>query len=928
MMVRVVVGLPMLGALFVASPALAQQAQEPVFSAARGYYSAPLQVTLTSPTANASIHYTVDGSTPSANSGSVFSGPITITTTTVLRALTSAPGLTDSPVVTHTYLFPVDILHQGNAPPGYPAFFAAPDERGPYPADYEMDPEIVGDSVYGPLLGDALQGLPAISLVTDMSNLWDEYTGIYFNALQEGTLWERPVSVEWIPLSAGNGFGVNAGLRVHGGASRKPSVTPKKSFRIYFRGEYGVPKLLWNLFEDPHASPAFDVLLLRAGTNDTWLHWRSAFRSGALYARDGFARTTQLEMGHPNAHGRFVHLYINGLYWGVYDLTERPDADFITDYLGGSASEWDVISPEGGALEASSGTMDAFFQLMSTVNAGVAGNQEYAAVGQLCDLTNLADHMILVHYLGDTDGPDKNWVSMRRRKAGETFKFMVWDAEQTLSDVNINMLTQDADGSPSRLFVRLIQNPEFKILFADRIYKHLAAGGVLTPERAAARFQGLATQLELPILDESARWGDYTRDVYHRLGEPDAEPLTLYTRDHHWIPQRDGLLQTFFPERTRLLMAQYRALGLYPDLQPPSFSNPGGQITEGTVLVLDNGGNNNAGEVVYTLDGSDPRAPGGDVSATAQHGPGPVNVTLTGPAVVKARVHHGTTWSALNQALFITAQPWSNLVINELMFNPPTGMGAVSSDDLEFIELKNKGATRLSLAGVRFSKGITYQFPADAFLEPGGFAVVAASSLDFEQRYGFTPMGQYTGRLNNRGETVELRDGNDALIDQVAYGTTDPWPTQPDGTGSSLELRDSAANHADPGNWGSSEMVGGTPGEENTLAQGGTSTSGAGTTSNTQPQSSSSTSGMGSSTTSGTLSSSADSTSHGMSGIPGNSSRDLLDDDSSLTDDRKNEQTCGCHQSNAHSLPVSPLALLVLMGWLLPRARRSTVHKR
>src|SRR5262245_59170860 len=101
------------------------QTAAPVFSVERGFYSAPFQVTLTTATSGAKVRFTINGATPSSTVGTLYSGPISISTTTPLRAVAYATGLTNSDVVTHTYLFTAKVIQQPNNPSGYPSLFAA-----------------------------------------------------------------------------------------------------------------------------------------------------------------------------------------------------------------------------------------------------------------------------------------------------------------------------------------------------------------------------------------------------------------------------------------------------------------------------------------------------------------------------------------------------------------------------------------------------------------------------------------------------------------------------------------------------------------------------------------------------------------------------------------------------------------------------------
>ena len=121
------------------------------------------------------------------------------------------------------------------------------------------------------------------------------------------------------------------------------------------------------------------------------------------------------------------------------------------------------------------------------------------------------------------------------------------------------MLAFDAPDSPPRLFSRLRRIPRFQRLFAERARRHLTRDGILTPGPASARYRLLAQSIELAVVAESARWGDYRRDAHpYKTG-----PYELYTRDDHWRPEIARLSKEYFPARTAEVIRQLAAAGLW-----------------------------------------------------------------------------------------------------------------------------------------------------------------------------------------------------------------------------------------------------------------------------------------------------------------------------------------------------------------------------
>ena len=199
-----------------------------------------------------------------------------------------------------------------------------------------------------------------------------EIFALYSNPGGTGVGWERGVSIEMLFPDGEDGFQVECGTRIQGGASRSPSKSPKHSWRLLFKGDYGPTKLRYQVLDDTPVD-SFDQLILRAGYNNSWIHWDSGQRSRAQYIRDQWVRDTLRDMGQISSHGRFVHLYINGLYWGLYNLVERPNAAFAASYAGGDKEDYDALN----SAVAKDGDTQAFSQMMRLAESGLASNTAY-----------------------------------------------------------------------------------------------------------------------------------------------------------------------------------------------------------------------------------------------------------------------------------------------------------------------------------------------------------------------------------------------------------------------------------------------------------------------------------------------------------------------------------------------------------------------
>jgi len=666
------------------------RAGEVWFSHERGFYDSPFNVTLSTGTNGAEIRYTTDGSTPSAMNGIVYTAPIRIDSTTPLRAVAVKPGYLDSEVVTHTYFFLSDIKTQspyGTPPPGWPA--------GPVNGqvlDYGMDPDIVNSPTWGPKMDEALLSIPSISLVTDLSNLLDPATGIYVNPGGEGRSWERPTSVELINPDGSDGFHINAGLRIRGGYSRG-KWNPKHAFRLFFRSEYGEANLRFPLFGDEGADE-FDKVDLRTSQNYSWSHGGSGYNT---MVRDVFSRDIQGAMGHPYTRSRYYHLYINGIYWGLFQTQERSDSAFAESYMGPEREDYDVIKTHG--MYASDGNRDAIDRLydetmlilnnndieryyrIQGLNPDGTPNPNYE---RLLDVHNIIDFMIIEYYTGDRDGPasryttrPNNTYAIYNRVHPDGFKWLHHDNEHTLGagSAELNMVEPFTTAGAQRQHFNVHWqhqelanvNIDYRLHFADHVYKHFFNGGLLTAEKAREYIQMRADQIDMAIIAESARWGD-------------AKRSTPFTKQD-WLNEIDRLLydssdKRLITDRVPTVISQFRNVGWYPSIEPPAWSQHGGEVPKGYSLTM----STPSGTIYYTLDGTDPRL------TTTQSGSGGVVVLVREVAPKKVLVPTGPAVSTTGSILYEYYMGIGGNSVAELRSDPKYPDSPDGSDNLTLFE--------------------------------------------------------------------------------------------------------------------------------------------------------------------------------------------------------------------------------------------------
>ncbi len=812
----------------------------PEFSEFHGFFEESFELIVTSDINGASIIYTLDGSNPiTSESSTTLVSPGTIEINpenptgrftapgVVVRAIASMEGYESSKPFTQTYMFLnyVTTLSPDEERPGTGWPERNMENGGIQYMDYGLDPDVYNDPDYENFIDDAFLDIPTISLVTDLENLFDPESGNYVNAPRRGREWEREVSVELLNPDRSPGFQIDAGLRMRGGWGRR-NTNPKHSFRIFFRQEYGYGKLKYPMFGD-NGVDEFDNIDFRTSQNYSWA---SEGNERNTLVRELFSRDTQRDMGQPHTRSRYYHLYLNGVYWGLYQTQERAEASFASSYLGGVEEDYDVVKIDPGdnldiyEIEATDGNLDAYQQLWVDASWGFDSDTAfYQVIGQnidgtvnpnyekLVDVENLADYMICTYYVGDWDGPvninqlPNNFYGIYNRTNPDGFKYFRHDAEHSLhyrtTDVTL-LCTGGAEFrhfNPRWLHQRLIVHPEYRFRFADRVYKHYSNNGSLTPASSIARVNSRANTIEKAIIALSCRWGDSISE-------------TPRTRDDDWIPAINFILENLLPFRTDVTLGQYKIQGWYPDFDPPEFDLSSGIVAPGTELTI----SSQVGSIYYTTDGSDPRLLASvdeiiRISSSAVEYDTPLDINTT--AVVKSRVLYEGDWSPLNEVSLWVPQGFDNLIITEIHYHPLDN-DTVDDTELEFIELKNVGDATLEIDGLSFTLGIEYTFDAGTQIEPDGYIVLASNMVEFESRYGFEPFGEYEGQLSNGGETVILENSTGEEIVSVTFEDRYPWPNSADGAGNSLVLNEEnlMLDLNDVNNWHASLMQHGTPG--------------------------------------------------------------------------------------------------------------------
>jgi hypothetical protein len=242
------------------------------------------------------------------------------------------------------------------------------------------------------------------------------------------------------------------------------------------------------------------------------------------------------------ARGTFVHLYINGLYWGLYNLTERPDDAHASNYLGGKEAEHYVGKAKGGDVDGD-GTRFQHWRDSIASGSDFAQLQAYLAVDAYIDMA------LINAYAATGDFPQYYFTNRFGAEPGPIY-FWNWDIEDAFGGGSRRSGGPSADRLREcyELETMWESYPEFRERFVARADQAVAEGGALSDASVTARWNTLNAYIEDAIVLESARWGD----------ERIADTGERYTRDEHWIAARDAVTRDL-EGRAQALIDELRA---------------------------------------------------------------------------------------------------------------------------------------------------------------------------------------------------------------------------------------------------------------------------------------------------------------------------------------------------------------------------------
>lgn len=318
--------------------------------------------------------------------------------------------------------------------------------------------------------------LPILSLVANAEDLFNDTTGIMVpgiywdkknpdwtgNYYQRGDEWEKPVYTTFYEPDGTVGFSQNAGLRTHGGNSRR---FHQKGFKIYARDEYGNDEFKYKMYPDRGTS-SFKRLVLGPSSAS----WSSAG------IEDFICNKSVSTLNVDRVATRPIVVYINGEYWGIYYLEEKIDKHYISSYHNVNKDSIDLISGWGGGVEEGSNeNFLAFYDFIANTDFSIPKNFQLLATKM--DIDNFIDYQLFEIYSSNIDWPSNNTKFWRPKGDNGKWRWIFFDGDACLQRIHHNSLlyvldesdaTEENNKKATLLFRKLIKNDTFKTLFFTR----------------------------------------------------------------------------------------------------------------------------------------------------------------------------------------------------------------------------------------------------------------------------------------------------------------------------------------------------------------------------------------------------------------------------------------------------------------------------
>jgi CotH kinase protein/Lamin Tail Domain/Secretion system C-terminal sorting domain/Chitobiase/beta-hexosaminidase C-terminal domain len=316
--------------------------------------------------------------------------------------------------------------------------------------------------------------VPVISLITEEDNLFDDEIGIYThgnyrNFDQHGSEWERLTHVEIFDTSGIQIIDQDAGMRIHGRGSRR---SDQKSLRLYAETEYGKEYFEYPFFSQKPDLDKFRVLLVRT----------TGGNFGTLF-KEELCNALVQEMNIDYPAGETAILFINGEYWGIYNLMERQNKFYVEDNYNIRDTDVDIIAYDYNVV-VEEGSMDDYNMLIQELTiADPSSETFFNDISTKIDIDAIIDYYIAHLYLANTDWPQSNVELWKLKSDTARWRYFFFDSDASMEWQNEDHLTeynndiddyQRYDDFCTIILKTLLNNKTFRELFFARFYNHMS----------------------------------------------------------------------------------------------------------------------------------------------------------------------------------------------------------------------------------------------------------------------------------------------------------------------------------------------------------------------------------------------------------------------------------------------------------------------
>lgn len=648
---------------------------------------------------------------------------------------------------------------------------------------------------------DTKPTLPVISISTNNKNLWDNETGIYvlgdsyenqnpYYGANFWEDWEKPASIEMTGVDGQRVFALNCGIKIFGAWSR---ANPQKSLAVFFRNEYGDPVLKdVALFKSKPGISSFKSIVLRNSGNDY----------GYAKFRDGMMTDLIKDMNSDIQAFEPVVLYLNGEYWGILNLREKVNEDYLESNHGVDADEIDILENNSEIVE---GSNEEYLELLAFMNSNnLANNANYEYVSNEIDIDNFIDYQLSQIYFNNRDWPGNNIKYWQPQAENGKWRWITYDTDfgfgiynNTDYLLNTIQFALETNGPSwpnppwsTFMFRKLVQNKTFKNNFINRFADMLNT--TFVSKTVIAKIDSIAAIVGPEIPRNYNKWN---------------------SPNFGWWETTVQTMRTFAQERPQNVRnhinQQFIRAGIF-DLTVSVLPAEAGTIKLNTIVV---GGNLWSGKYFQNVPVT--------LNANTRNGYKFNHWDVNGVAIFDNSIEINLTKATTVKAIYEeAAHDGNSIVINEINY---TSLADYDAGD--WVEFYNWGRADLDISGwVLKDDDDSHQFkiPQNTILKSNDYLVVCRNKTGFNTVHPnvLNYIGDFDFGLGSTGDEVRLFDLSGQLVDSVAYGTEFPWPIEPKGNGPTLELSSYHSDNSKAESWKVSLENLGTPGRRNSITTG------------------------------------------------------------------------------------------------------------